>query len=72
MKGKIFFIDLLKELSEIYNKTIPQIVLRWNIQLGVVTIPKSVTKERIRENFNVFDFELSKEHMEKISSLNKI
>ena len=71
MKGKIFFIDLLKELSEIYNKTIPQIVLRWNIQLGVVTIPKSVTKERIRENFNVFDFELSKEHMEKISSLNK-
>ena len=71
MKGKIFFIDLLKELSEIYNKTIPQIVLRWNIQLGVVTIPKSVTKERIRENFDVFDFELSKEHMEKINSLNK-
>ena len=72
MRGKIFSIDLLRELSEIYNKTIPQIVLRWNIQLGVVTIPKSVTKERIRENFNVFDFELSKEHMEKISSLNKI
>lgn len=71
MRGKIFSIDLLRELSEIYNKTIPQIVLRWNIQLGVVTIPKSATKERIRENFDVFDFELSKEHMEKINSLNK-
>lgn len=71
MRGKVLSIELLKELSRIYNKTIPQIVLRWNIQLGVVTIPKSVTKERIRENFDVFDFELSKEHMEKINSLNK-
>lgn len=69
MRGKVFSIDLLNELSKIYNKTIPQIVLRWNIQLGVVTIPKSANKERIKENFDVFDFTLSKEHMDKINSL---
>lgn len=71
MRGKIFSMDVLKELSEFYNKTIPQIVLRWNVQLGVVTIPKSSTRERIKDNFNIFDFEISKEHMERINSLNK-
>lgn len=71
MRGGIFSIEVLKELSEIYNKTISQIVLRWNLQIGIITIPKSVTKSRIKENFEIFDFELSEEHMEKINSLNK-
>lgn len=71
MRGKVLNIELLKELSGIYNKTIPQIVLRWSIQLGIITIPKSSNKHRMIENFNIFDFNLSKEHMDKINSLNK-
>ena len=71
MRGKVFSIDLLNKISKIYNKTISQIVLRWNIQLGVVTIPKSSKRERIEENFNIFDFVLSEEHMNEINSLNE-
>lgn len=71
MRGKVFDIEELTRLSKIYNKTEAQIVLRWNIQLGVVTIPKSSNKERIKQNFDIFDFELSKEDMEVISGLNK-
>ncbi|NLM13343.1 MAG: aldo/keto reductase [Epulopiscium sp.] len=70
MQGKIFGIPLMKELSEKYNKTISQIALRWDIQTGVVTIPKSVTPERIKENADIFDFEISQEDMERISELN--
>ena len=46
-------------------------IIRWNVQHGVVVIPKSVTPHRIEENLNVFDFELSDAQMEKIDSLNK-
>ena len=46
-----------------------QVVLRWHIQLGNVVIPKSVTPERIEENFELFDFELSSEEMDKIAGL---
>lgn len=70
MQGKIFGIPLMKELSEKYNKTISQIALRWDIQTGVVTIPKSVTPERIKENADIFDFEISQEDMERIAELN--
>ena len=52
-----------------YNKTIAQVILRWLTQRGVVAIPKSVRKERMEENFNVFDFELSDEDMEAIKTL---
>lgn len=52
-----------------YEKSVAQVVLRWLTQRGVVAIPKSVKKERIKENFNIFDFELSIEDMEAIATL---
>lgn len=70
MRGRIFSFHILQELSEKYNRTISQIVLRWDIQMGFITIPKSVTKERIKENFNIFDFQLEKEDVKKIAMLN--
>lgn len=63
--------SILMEISKKYDKTPAQIILRWNIQLGIVTIPKSITQERIKSNFEIFDFELTKEDMEKINSINK-
>jgi diketogulonate reductase-like aldo/keto reductase len=69
MQGKIFEIDLFRELSEKYNKSIAQIVIRWDLQKGVVTIPKSVHKERIEANADVFDFEISEEDMARIDQL---
>ncbi|WMJ81535.1 aldo/keto reductase [Clostridium sp. MB40-C1] len=71
MRGKIFEIEILQELAKKYGKTIPQIVLRWDLQMGVVTIPKSVTPSRIKENSDIFDFEISKEDIDKIKQLNK-
>ncbi|NMM62511.1 aldo/keto reductase [Clostridium sp. P21] len=70
MRGKVFEIPLLQELSRKYQKTISQIVLRWDLQIGVVTIPKSTTPARIKENSDIFDFELSKEDINKINALN--
>jgi methylglyoxal/glyoxal reductase len=64
-------LPLLKELAEKYGKTPAQIVLRWDLQHEVVTIPKSVTPRRIEENANVFDFELTVEDMERIDALNQ-
>lgn len=61
---------VLLELASKYNKTAAQIVLRWDLQHGVVTIPKSVNKHRIGENANIFDFELSNEDMLRIDGLN--
>lgn len=65
----IFENEVLKEIGEKYDKTVAQVILRWLIQRSVVVIPKSVHKERIEENFDVFDFELSEEDMETIKSL---
>lgn len=70
MQGKIFQIPLMKELSDKYGKTISQIALRWDLQMGVVTIPKSSTKARIKENMDLYDFEISKEDMKTIEKLN--
>ena len=69
MQGKIFNIPLLAEIAGKYNRTIAQIVLRWNIQMGVVTIPKSTRQEKILENMRIFDFEISEEDMQSICSL---
>ncbi|MGI9470772.1 MAG: aldo/keto reductase [Rubripirellula sp.] len=58
MQGKIFELDAIRTLAEKYSKTISQIVLRWDLQKGVATIPKSSKRERIFSNADVFDFEL--------------
>lgn len=63
--------DALKEIGEKYGKTAAQVILRWHLQRGIVVIPKSTHIERMRENFDVFDFMLSSEDMDKISSLDK-
>jgi len=68
-KNDIFQNELLLSIAETYNKSVAQVILRWLTQRGVVVIPKSVRKERIVENFNIFDFELSTEDMEKIAKL---
>ena len=68
-RGRIFVNPVLLSLAEKYGKTPAQIVLRCDIQLGVVTIPKSVRRERIVENSRIFDFELSRGDLETLSSL---
>ena len=68
-RNDIFKNELLASIGKKYNKTIAQVILRWLTQRGVVVIPKSVHKERIVENFNIFDFILSAEDMEAISTL---
>jgi len=68
-KNNIFKNELLLAIARKYRKTVAQVILRWLTQRGVVVIPKSVRKERIVENFNIFDFELSPEDMDAIISL---
>lgn len=65
----IFKNEILGSIAEKYGKSIGQVILRWNVQRGVVAIPKSVNIERIKENFTVFDFELSDEDMQTIATL---
>ncbi|MCR8642493.1 aldo/keto reductase [Paenibacillus sp. N1-5-1-14] len=64
-------LPLLTELADKYKKSPAQIIIRWDIQQGVVTIPKSIRTERIQENGNVFDFELSSEDMVHLNALNE-
>lgn len=62
--------DTLVSIGKKYNKSAAQVVIRWNIQKGVVVLPKSVTKSRIEQNYDVYDFELSAEDMAAITALN--
>jgi len=66
----IFKEENIKKMSENYKKTTAQIILRWHIQSGFITIPKSCKAERIKENFEVFDFKLTDEEMKSIDDLN--
>ncbi len=68
-KDNIFHNELLLSIGAKYNKTVAQVILRWLTQRGIVVIPKSVRKERMIENFDVFDFELRREDMDAIVSL---
>lgn len=62
---------VLIEIGKKYNKSPAQVVLRWDLQNEVVTIPKSVHENRINENKNIFDFELTDKEMDQIDQLNK-
>ncbi|MFF3925682.1 aldo/keto reductase [Paenibacillus lactis] len=62
---------VLAQIAEKYGKTTAQVILRWDIQNGVIVIPKSIKEHRIRENANIFDFELSSEDMAAIDGLNE-
>lgn len=70
-RQNLFTNETLMEIAKRHNKSVGQVVLRWNVQRGIVVIPKSVRKERIRENFTIFDFELSDEDMEKIKAMDE-
>lgn len=70
-RGGLFENDTLKAIGEKYGKTAAQVMLRWHIQRGVVVIPKSTHRERMEENLNVFDFELTVQDMEQIAALDK-
>lgn len=72
MNGKDVLNDsVVKEIAKAHGKTAAQVILRWHLQTGVITIPKSVTPSRIEENFDVFDFELTAEDMEKMTALDR-
>ena len=68
-KHNIFTNEVLTNIAEKHNKTVAQVVLRWNVQRDVIIIPKSIRKERIEENMNIWDFQLNDEEMAAISSL---
>lgn len=61
---------VLENLAEKYNKTIAQIILRWDYQCGVISIPKTENKNRLRENISIFDFNMTEEEIESINNLN--
>jgi 2,5-diketo-D-gluconate reductase A len=67
--GNMFGNEVLASIAEKHNKSVAQVVLRWLVQREVVVIPKSVRKERVIENIDIFDFELSAEDIEQISTL---
>ena len=66
----VFNNAVLKEIAEKYSKTTAQVMLRWQLQRGIVSLSKSANPERVRQNFDIFDFELSAEDMDKIATLN--
>jgi diketogulonate reductase-like aldo/keto reductase len=68
--GNVLNDNLIKQIADKYNKTIAQVVLRWHIQNNLVAIPKSITPDRIRENINIFDFELDANDMQIIDAMN--
>lgn len=69
MKGKLTEQADIVELADKYGKTSSQVILRWHLDRGIVTIPKSVTAHRIRENADLFDFELTVEDVNRINAL---
>ncbi|ASZ62793.1 MULTISPECIES: glyoxal/methylglyoxal reductase [Bacillus] len=71
MQGQLLDNEVLTQIAEKHNKSVAQVILRWDLQHEVVTIPKSIKEHRIIENADIFDFELSQEDMDKIDALNK-
>lgn len=71
MRGQLLSNAIIKDLALKYNKSEAQIILRWHIQNNVIAIPKTSNFDRIKENIDIFDFEIDKEDLEKIDSINK-
>lgn len=71
MQGKVNEVKVLSDIGSKYGKSAAQTVLRWNLQRNIITIPKSSNSKRIRENGDIFDFELTKTEIEKINALDK-
>lgn len=71
MQGQLLEDPELQEIASKYGKSIAQVILRWDLQHGVVTIPKSIKEHRIIENAAIFDFELTAEDMSRIDALNE-
>jgi 2,5-diketo-D-gluconate reductase A len=69
--GRILDDPRLRELAGAHGKTVPQALLRWQIQLGNIAIPKTVSRERMMENLDIFDFELTPDEMQTISSFER-
>lgn len=70
-RGQIVTEEVIKEIADKHGKTPAQVVLRWDLQNGVITIPKSVKEYRMQENADIFDFELSAEEIKQLNDLNK-
>lgn len=70
-QGQLLNEPILVDIAHKYNKSVAQVIIRWDLQNGVVTIPKSIKEHRIIENADVFNFELSTEDMGKIDGLNQ-
>ena len=70
LQGSLLDNEIIRSIGEKYGKSNAQVILRWNIDIGVVVIPKSVTPSRIRDNINIFDFKLSAEDIAAIDALN--
>lgn len=71
MQGELLSNEVIKEIADKHNKSVAQTILRWDLQQGVVVIPKSTKEHRIVENADVFDFELTEEEMQIIDGLNQ-
>ena len=72
IQGKAFQNEILLETAQKYKKSVAQICIRWALQYGIIPLPKSVHEKRIRENLDVFDFEIKEEDIELINTLNEI
>ena len=70
-RNGLFTDETIAKIAKKYNKSVAQVILRWELQRGIVVIPKSVHIERMQQNINVFDFELSKEDMSVMATLDK-
>ena len=70
MRGQLVSNEIIKDLAKKYNKTETQIILRWHLQNGVIAIPKTSKEDRMKENLDIFDFEIEPIDMQKIDSIN--
>lgn len=71
MQGQLFDHPVLNDIAANHSKSVAQVILRWDLQRGIVTIPKSIKEQRIIDNANVFDFTLTNEEMARIDALNE-